>query len=66
MQVCENNWIRRPVGVERADKRRMEELRVEIGVKDSFKKKLARSGLCSRGSSVICDNNMRDGKLAKG
>ena len=38
---CENNWIRRIVGV----RRRMEELRVEVGVKESFKNKLARSRL---------------------
>ena len=37
--VCENNWIRRIVGVKRADKRRLDELRVEVAVKESFKKK---------------------------
>ena len=41
-QVCENNWIRRIVGVKRADKRRLDEQRVEVGVKESFKKKLVR------------------------
>ena len=39
VQVCENNWIRIIVGVKRADKRRIEELRV----KESVKKKLVRS-----------------------
>ena len=33
------------MGVKRADKRRMDELRVEIGVRDSFKTKLAESRL---------------------
>ena len=33
MQVCENNWIRRIVGVTRADKRRMDDLREEVGVR---------------------------------
>ena len=35
VQVCENNWIRRIVGVKR----------VEVGVEESFKKTLVRSGL---------------------
>ena len=29
-KVCGNNWIRRIVGVKRADKRRLDELRVEV------------------------------------
>ena len=31
------NWVRRIVGVKRADRRRMNELRVEVGVKESCK-----------------------------
>jgi len=38
MQVCENNWTKRIVGVKKTYKRRMEEPRVEVGVKGSFKK----------------------------
>ena len=34
MQVCENNSIRIIVEVKRADKRRMDELRVKVGVKE--------------------------------
>ena len=34
MQVCENNWIRRIVGVKREGRRRKDELRVEVGVKE--------------------------------
>ena len=48
VQVCENNWLRRMVGVKTADKRRLDQLRVdsvEVGVKQSFEKKLARSRL---------------------
>ena len=45
VQVYENNLVRRIVGVKRADKRRMDELGVEVGVKESFKKKLVRSRL---------------------
>ena len=33
VQVCETNLVRRIVGVKRADKRRTDELRVEVGVK---------------------------------
>lgn len=45
VQVCENNWLRRITGVKRTDKRRMNELRVEVGVIESLKKKLVRSRL---------------------
>ena len=41
-QVYENNLLRRIVGVKRAYKRRMGELRVAVGVKERFKKKLVR------------------------
>ena len=45
VQVCENNVVRRTVGVKRADTRRTGELKVEVGVKERFKKNLARSKL---------------------
>ena len=35
VQVCTNNWVRWIVGVKRIDKRRMEELREEVGVRES-------------------------------
>ena len=35
VQICENNWIARIVGEKRADKRRMDELRLEFGIKES-------------------------------
>ena len=31
LQVCENNWGRRIAGVKRVDRRRMDELREEVG-----------------------------------
>ena len=37
--------MRRIAGVKRTDKRRMEELREEVGVRDSLTKKLVRSRL---------------------
>ena len=36
VRVWENNWIRRIVEVKRADKRGMDELRVEVGVIESL------------------------------
>ena len=39
------NWIRRIVRVNRADKRRVNELGAEVGVKERIKKKLVRSRL---------------------
>ena len=61
VQVCETNLVRRIVGVKRADKRRTDELRVEVGVKDNFKKKLARNCLTWAGHAEM----MGDEKLAK-
>ena len=34
VQVCETNLVRRIMGVKRANKRRADELRVEVGVKE--------------------------------
>ena len=31
LQICENNWVRITAGTKRIDKRRMEELREEVG-----------------------------------
>ena len=42
-QVGKNKWIRRIAGEKRADKKRMDKLRVAVGVKESLKKKLVRS-----------------------
>ena len=33
LQVCENNWIRRIAGVRRLERRRMKDLREEVGTK---------------------------------
>ena len=59
--ICENNWIRRMVGVKREGRRRKDELRVEVGEKESFKKKLVRSRLKWTGHV----KKMTDKKLAK-
>ncbi len=34
LQVCENNWIRRIAGVKRVERRRMQDVREEVGTKD--------------------------------
>ena len=51
VQVCETNLVRRIVGVKRAEKRRMDELRAEVGVMESVNKKLARSRLTRGGKN---------------
>ena len=45
VQVCEKNWKRRIVGVKKVDQRRMDELRVEVRVRESLKNTLVRSRL---------------------
>ena len=40
VQVCETNPGRRIVGVKRADRRISDELRMEVGMKEHFKKKI--------------------------
>ena len=42
LQVCENTWVRRIVGVKRVDRRRMDELREEIGVQMSLMGRLVK------------------------
>ena len=44
LQVCENNWVRRIAGEKRIEKRR-NELREEVGMRESFTRKLRSSGL---------------------
>ena len=41
------------MGVKKADKRRIDELRVEVGLKESFKKKLVGSRLIKMGRSRV-------------
>ena len=45
LQVYENNWVRRIVGVKRVDTRRMDELREEIGVEVSLMGRLVKCWL---------------------
>ena len=56
LQVFENNWVRRIAGVDRIDKRRMEELREEAGVRASLTKKLAKVGwTCGKNGRGMVD-----------
>ena len=45
LQFCENNWVKRKAGVKRIDKRRMEEMRKEVGGRESLTRKLVRTRL---------------------
>ena len=57
VQLSENNWIRRIVGVKRADKRKLD----QFGVKENYKKKLVRS----RFKWAVHVERMGDEKLGK-
>ena len=62
VQVRENNLVRRIMGVKKVDKRIMDELTVEVGMKESFMKTLMSSRLTWDGHV----ERMGDEKLAKG
>ena len=40
LQVCENNWLRRLCGVKLVEKRRLSELRTEVGMKRTVTQKI--------------------------
>ena len=43
LQVCENNWIKRIAGVKRVERRRMKDLREEVGNKPCIVGKIVKS-----------------------
>ena len=45
LQVCENNWVRQIAGVKRVDRRRMDELREEVGIQKCLMGRLVKSRL---------------------
>ena len=45
LRVCENNWVRRIAGVKRVDRRRMDELREEVGIQKCLMGRLVKSRL---------------------
>ena len=61
LQVCENNWIRRIAGVTRIERRRMKDLREEVGTKACIVGKLVKSRIKWAGHMV----RMKDEQLPK-
>ena len=61
LQVCENNWIRRIAGVKRVERRRMKDLREEVGTKACIVGKIVKSRMKWAGHMV----RMKDDKLPK-
>ena len=61
LQVCENNWVRRITRTKRVDRRRINDLRKEVGMKCSLTGRLVRSRVRWAGHLVRMDA----GKLAK-
>ena len=61
LQVCENNWIRKIAGVRRAERRRMKDLREEVGTKACIVGKIVKSRMKCAGHMV----RLNDDKLPK-
>ena len=61
LQICENNWIRRIAGVRRVERRRMKDLREEVGTKACKVGKIVKSRMKWAGHMV----RMKDEKLPK-
>ena len=61
LQVCENNWIRRIAGVKRVERRRMKDLREEVGTKACIVAKIVKSRMKWARHMV----RMKDDKLLK-
>ena len=61
LQVCENNWVRRITRTKRVDRRRMSDLRKEVGMQCSLTGRLVRSRMRWAGHLVRMDAS----KLAK-
>ena len=61
LQVCEDNWVRRIIRTKRVDRRRMNDLRKEVGMQCSLTGRLVRSRMRWAGHVVRMDVS----KLAK-
>ena len=61
LQVCENKWIRRIAGVRRVERRRMKDLREEVGTKVCIVGKIVKSRMKWAGHMV----SMKDDTLPK-
>ena len=62
LQVCENNWIRRIAGVRRVERRKMKDLREEVGTKACIVGKIVKSPMKWAGYNMV---RMKDKKLQK-
>ena len=61
LQVCENNWIRRIAGVNRVERRRLKDLREEVGTKACIVGTIVKIRMKWAGHMV----RMKDDKLPK-
>ena len=61
LQVCENNWVRRIAGVKRVDRRRMDELREEVGIQKCLMGRLVKNQLKWAGHV----ERMKEGRLPR-
>ena len=61
LQVCENNWLRRIAGVRRVERRRMKDMREEVGTKACIVGKIVKSRIKWAGHMV----RMKDDTLPK-
>ena len=64
LQVCENNWVRRIAGVKRMDRRRMDELREEVGIQKCLMGRLVKSRVKWAGQREREEDHVRDGAIA--
>ena len=55
--MCENNWVRKITGVKQVERRRMEDLRREIGVEKSISKKIVAGQLRWAGHVIRMDED---------
>ena len=61
LHVCENNWVRRIAGIKRVERRRMKDLRQEVGTKACIVGKTGKSRMKWAGHMV----RMKDNKLPR-
>ena len=61
LQVCENNWIKKIAGVRRVERRRMKDMREQVGTKACIVGKIVKSRMKWAGHMV----RTKDDKLPK-
>ena len=63
LQVCENNWVRRIAGVKRVDRRRMDELREEVGIQKCLMGRLVKSRMKWAGHERMKEDRLKEDRL---